>query len=106
MGASDLLIGAMAVHLAKIHGRDNFVLLTADRRMDAIFAKACPNLKENTAKRLGLLTASRNFGFGNWKPDIYPRVLNLQRAKLKDLEGKLGQWPLETKKIQGREPKA
>ena len=106
MGASDLLIGAMAVHLSKIHGKDNFLLLTADRRMDAIFSNACPALNANTAEKLGLKSAAKRFGFGKWSPDIYPRVLDLQRVKESKLKEYFGSWPLNVRKTRGEVPKA
>lgn len=106
MGASDLLIGAMAVHLSKIHGRENLLLLTADRRMNAIFANACPSTNLNTAEKLGLKNAAEKFGFGKWGPNIYPRVLDLQRANETQLKDYFGNWPLNTRKIPGRDPKA
>lgn len=106
MGASDLLIGAMAMHLTKTHGRDNVCLLTADRRMDAIFAKTCPGLAEGTARKLKLDKTSTKLGFGKWRPEIYPQVLDLQRCSNKRLKDFFGEWPLNTRKTRGRAPKA
>lgn len=106
MGASDLLIGAMAMHLARTHGRENVCLLTADRRMDAIFGRTCPALAEGTAEKLGLMKTSKKLGFGRWKPEIYPQVLDLQRAPIKRLKEFFGDWPLNTRKTRGRAPKA
>ena len=106
MGASDLLIGAMALHLTKIHGRDRVRLLTADRRMKAIFESACPGININTARSLGLLAKAKDLGFGAWSPDIYPGVIDLERSPDKELAEFFGGWPLATRKTRGRAPKA
>jgi len=106
MGASDLLVGSMALHLSRVHGRENVALITCDRRMSAIFDKACASLNPNTANRLGVTAASKEFGFGDWTAGMYPKVIDIARCKESDLRGFLGIWPLKTQKIRGREPKA
>jgi hypothetical protein len=106
MGASDLLIGAMGIHLAKIHGRERLRLLTTDRRMRAIFDQAPQQLAANTARYLGLPVAAEVLGFGEWAPDLYPRVLDLARCSDSDLNSFFGQWPLSTRKVRGRRPRA
>jgi hypothetical protein len=107
MGASDLLIGSMALHLVRVHGRDNVRLLTADRRMHAIFDRACSKqLKHGTAKKLGLIDKAKELGFGPWSGDLYPRVLDLERCSEKDLGEVFGTWPLNNRKTRGRDPKA
>lgn len=106
MGASDLLIGCMALHLARVHGKANVALLTTDRRMAAIFDKACSSLNPNTAQKLGLVEAAKTFGFGAWGPQIYPTVIDLDEWKDPQLVSWFGQWPLETRKGRNREPKA
>ena len=55
MGTFDLLIGAMALHFTKIHGPDNFALLTTDRRMQAIFDQTCRTLPASTRRRAAVL---------------------------------------------------
>ncbi len=106
MGASDLLIGSMAMHLARVHGRENVLLLSNDRRMSAIFGVAAPKLNSNTAVSLGLYSSSRKLGFGEWCPEIYPQVLDLARCKEADLVKHFSVWPLRTKKKRNHEPKA
>ena len=106
MGAFDLLVGAMAIHLAKVHGTDRFALLTCDRRMDAIFANACPNLNENTAAKLGLVDAAPELGFGEWSSTIYPNVIDLHRCDETELVDFFGTWPLKSRKVRNRAPKA
>jgi hypothetical protein len=106
MGASDLLVGAMAIHLSKIHGRERVALVTTDRRMEAIFSKACPKLPITTAKKLGLIQKAKELGFGTWEPSIYPHVIDLARCKDSLLIEWFGTWPLNTRKVRGRESKA
>ena len=105
MGAFDLLIGAMALHLKKVHGGEHFALLTGDRRMEAIFASACPNLNQNTAEKLGLVVQAKELGFREWAPEIYPRVVDLQRCTDSSLADFFGEWPLRTKWKPGHAPK-
>jgi hypothetical protein len=106
MGASDLLVGAMAMHLTRVHGRDRTLLITTDRRMEAIFSRVPATMNRNTVRELGLVDSARRFGFGPWTPDLYPRVLDLARCSLATLRAAFGRWPLETRKIRGREPRA
>lgn len=106
MGTSDLLIGAMAMHLARVHGRDNFALASNDRRMTAIFARAAPTLNRNTARQLGLIATCEELGFGPWGAEIHPQVLDFARSKESDLNAFFGKWPLITGKIRNRKPKA
>lgn len=106
MGASDLLIGSMALHLVRVHGRENVRLLTADRRMHAIFDRACSKLKLATAKKLGSVDKAKELGFGPWSGDLYPRVLDLERCSDRDLETFFGEWPVNDRKTRGKDPKA
>jgi hypothetical protein len=106
MGASDLLIGAMAIHLVKLHGRDNVRLLTADRRMKAIFEQAAPTVHPNTRRKMDLTKTAKELGFGAWSKDMYPRVLDLERCTKTELAGFFGNWPLTTRKTYGKTPKA
>lgn len=106
MGASDLLIGAMALHLAKVHGRDNIRLLTADRRMKAIFETAGPSVHPNTRRKMDLASKAKALGFGEWSPEMYPRVLDLERCSTTELSDFFGVWPLATRKLRGIAPKA
>jgi len=106
MGASDLLLGAISLHLVKIHGHNNVIVLTADARMGAIFSRACPELNPNTANKLNLTQRAEELTLGPWRPEIYPKVLDLQRCTVPELEGAFGFWPLKTRKTRGKRPKA
>ena len=98
MGAFDLLIGAMAMHLVRLHGREKVFLISTDRRMNAIFADVPSTLRQPTVRALGLDLASSQLGFGRWRPEIYPSVIDLARCKRKDLKMYFGDWPLKTRK--------
>lgn len=106
MGTDDLLIGGMALHLVKTHGKDNFAVIANDRRMVSVFSKTSPNLNRMTAINLGLTSKSRELGFGEWCSDIYPQVLDLARCKDSDLKTFFEIWPLPTGKLRNVDPKA
>lgn len=106
MGASDLLVGAMALHLTRLHGRAHAGLITTDRRMEAIFQRACGNLNENTARALRLPETAQRLGFGEWSGDLYPQVIDVGRCATSDLTDWFGAWPLPTGKLRNRVPKA
>lgn len=106
MGASDLLIGAMGMHMSKIHGHNNSTILTADRRMKAIFDDACRKLSKKKAHKLKLDKVSKELKFGEWNGKMYPNVIDLQRCKDSELIKFFGEWPLKTRKIRGKAPKA
>jgi hypothetical protein len=106
MGASDLLIGAMAMHLARVHGKEHFALISNDRRMEAIFSKAGPGLHRNTAAKLGLIAKCEELGFGPLCADVYPKVIDLARCRETVLESFFGHWPMATGKLRNRQPKA
>lgn len=106
MGPTDLLICAMALHLARLHGTENVALVSCDRRMKAIFSGAPKTLKKTTVGKLGLDARAKDLGFGEWSPTLYPRTLDPLRSTSKELELFFGAWPLDTKKISRKEPKA
>jgi len=106
MGGTDLLIGAMALHLVRLHGRENVALLTSDRRMEAIFERAPASLNAQTVERLGLQQTAKELGFGAWLASLYPKVLDLERCSRGALERFFGEWPLNTRRRRGREPRA
>lgn len=106
MGASDLLIGAMAMDLVRKHGGDMVALMTSDRRMHAIFDKTPSSLNPNTAKDLGLKDASIKLGYGPWSNKLYPRVIDLARCSDKELKEFFSNWPLVMRKMRNVKPKA
>lgn len=106
MGASDLLIGAMAMDLVRIHGQENVCLVSTDRRMNAIFSQVPQSLNQSTVESLGLDKTSQKFGFGKWDSSLYPNVLDLARCTDTDLSDALGKWPLQVRKKKGILPRA
>lgn len=106
MGTSDLLIGGMALHLSRVHGKENFALISNDRRMAAIFSKAGPKLNPVTAVNLGVTAKCKELGFGPLCGDIYPQVLDFARCPESTLEAFFGHWPLATGKLRNRVPRA
>jgi len=92
MQAADHCIIGMGIHLARMLGRDNFAIVTADHRLADILGRAT-SVKATTAGKLGLITTARELGL-NYGASIYPRVLNLAKAADGDLETFFGVWPL------------
>lgn len=92
MGAADHTIIGMGVQLSKIHGRNNFAIVTADNRLADILTKAT-SVNRNTAKRIGLVETASELGL-NYGPNIYPRVINLAKITKGDLATYFQAWPL------------
>ena len=97
MGAADHTVIGMGINLSRIHGRDNFAILTADHRLADILIRAT-SVRTNTAKKLGLLETASELGLAYGK-DIYPRVINIAKTTKKELKEFFGVWPLPTKAI-------
>lgn len=97
MGAVDHTIIGMGISLSRIHGRDNFAILTADHRLADILIRAT-FVPLNTAKKLGLPETANNLGLAYGK-DIYPRVINIAKATRKELKEFFRVWPLPTAPI-------
>jgi hypothetical protein len=97
MGAADHTIIGMGINLSRIHGRDNFAILTADHRLADILTRAT-SVTLNTAEKLGLLKTARKLGLEYGK-HIYPRAINLAKTTRKELKGFFGAWPLPLKPI-------
>jgi hypothetical protein len=92
-GTFDQLIVAMGIHLTKIHGPGNVVLITADNRLAKLVAKCCSPISASARKTLQLDDAEKLVGIP-FAPDSFPLVLNLDKAKTTELKATFGQWPL------------
>lgn len=92
-GTLDQLLIAMGVHLVKIHGPNNVVVVTADERLAMVIEKCRSQIKYDVKQKLGLVEAS-NFTGIPFQPDSFPIVLNLQKASDTQLRNVFGQWPL------------
>jgi len=97
MGAADHTVIGMGINLSRIHGRDNFAILTADHRLADILIRAT-SVPHNTAKKLGLLETAKELGIEYGKY-IYPRVINLAKITKKELKDFFGVWPLPTEPV-------
>ena len=97
MSAADHSIIGMGIHLSRIHGKDNFGILTADHRLADILIRAT-SVRLNTANKLGLLETARDLGLEYGK-EIYPRVINLAKTTKKELRDFFGTWPLHLKPL-------
>jgi hypothetical protein len=92
-GAFDQLIVAMGIHLTKIHGAGNVVVITADNRL-AKLIKKCRSRISDSARRTMQLSGAENLVGIPFCADSFPLVLNLDTAKDNDLEVVFGKWPL------------
>lgn len=97
MSAADHTIIGIGIYLSRIHGRDNFAILTADHRLADILTKAT-SIRKGTAGKLGLDNSAKQLGM-EFKPQIYPRVINLAKATKKELQDFFGLWPLPLKPV-------
>lgn len=92
MGAADHTIIGMGIQLSKIHGRDNFAIVTADNRLADILTKAT-SVNRNTAKRIGLIETANELDL-DYGPNIYPDVINLAKITKGELAAFFQAWPL------------
>jgi rRNA-processing protein FCF1 len=92
-GTFDELIIAMAIHLVKIHGRGNVIVITSDDRLARIIAKCRSGIPDSIYRRLKLKEAS-DFTGVPFRPDSFPVVLNLKEATKTQLRRVFGRWPL------------
>lgn len=104
MSATDHLVVAMGIVLARLHGQASVVVFTGDRRMaDAV--QRATKLKRTTVDSMRLAARAEELGY-EWGHQLFPRVINLVEAKDQELELSLGRWPLPTKAPRGSEPRA
>ncbi len=92
MSTFDHLIIAMGIEMVKLRGRGNVLLVTADRRLGHILTRAA-RIKPKSAAKCGLLKVARDIGL-EWKPEIYPEVVNLATSRDAVLAECFGEWPL------------
>jgi hypothetical protein len=92
-GTFDQLIVAMGIHLTKIHGPGNVVIITADHRLSKVVERCRKSVSDSARKRLHL-DAVQDFVGIPFKPESFPLVLNLPTAKNRDFVKVFGKWPL------------
>ena len=91
-GAFDQLIVAMGIHLTKIHGAGNVVVITADNRLAKLIKKCRSNISDSARRAMQLEKAEKLVGIP-FQADSFPLVLNLDTVKGKTLSDVFGQWP-------------
>jgi len=91
-GAFDQLIVAMGIHLTKIHGSGNVVVITADNRLAKLIKKCRSNISDSARRAMQLEKAEKLVGIP-FQADSFPLVLNLDTVKGKTLSNVFGQWP-------------
>jgi hypothetical protein len=104
MGAIDHLVLAMGVSLCRLNGHDAVAILTSDARMSRAVRRA-KSLSASQTAALNLLGRASELGY-RWRPEIYPRVIDLQRMPDLALRDLFGAWPLLTRSPHGIEPRA
>lgn len=92
-GAFDQLIAAMGIHLTKIHGAGNVVVITADNRLAKLIRKCRSPISATARKTMKIADAERFVGIP-FVADSFPLVLDLATAKDRDLKAVFGEWPL------------
>jgi hypothetical protein len=92
-GTFDQLIVAMGIHLTKIHGTGNVVVITADYRLSKLIQKCRSNISDSARKSMQLDEAEKLVGIP-FESGSFPLVLNLDTAKEKGLKSVFGKWPL------------
>jgi hypothetical protein len=92
-GTFDQLIAAMGIHLTKIHGAGNVVVVTADNRLAKLIRKCRSPISATARKTMKIADAERFVGIP-FQADSFPLVLDLATAKDRDLQAVFGEWPL------------
>lgn len=91
-GTFDHLVISMGIHLAHIHGPENVVIVTADRRLTQVLAKCRAGLKASVIRKLQLDRAEELTGRA-FKPSSFPRSANLLTDSDAELREVFGRWP-------------
>lgn len=95
-GTFDQLLIAMGLHLVKLHGVGNVVIVTADDRLARVVGKCREQLKPATKQKLRLPDAAKLTGI-QFQPESFPSVLNLKTATKTQLKEVFGEWPMTIK---------
>jgi hypothetical protein len=95
-GTLDQLIITMGIHLARIHGSENVVVITTDERICKIIEKCRSPIGLSARNHLKLREASEFTGIP-FRAASFPRVINLKNATKQQLRDVFGEWPLPVK---------
>ncbi|MBN1916971.1 MAG: hypothetical protein JW889_03595 [Verrucomicrobia bacterium] len=96
-GAFDQLIVAMGIHLTKIHGPGNVVIITADHRLSKVVERCRKLVSASAWKKLHLDEVERFVGIP-FTPESFPLVLHLPTATRTTYTEVFGTWPLPQNK--------
>lgn len=98
-GTFDQLIISMGVQLAKIHGRENVCILTADYRLAKIVEKCRSNIRATTLSKMKISIAEKVCSV-KFSKELFPNYINLGRKQIKEDEIKdfFGAYPLNIKR--------
>jgi hypothetical protein len=96
MQAADHLLVGMGIVLTRMHGRENFAILSDDDRMARAVNRA-RSIGRAPAAALRLPARAAELGY-TWGPDIYPRILQPGQATIGELRNAFGEWPLPGRK--------
>lgn len=94
MSTLDHLLVSMGIQLAKVHGQDNVVVISADRRLCDVLKKCRAGLRSRVIGRLKLRIAKEVTG-KDYSPDLYPQVIDLATATNAELVAVLPGWPFQ-----------
>jgi len=97
-GTFDHLVIAMGVHLAKIHGSQNVVVVSSDSRLTDVLAKCKSGIPATTVKKLKLDRCEELTGVA-FAPESFPGHVNLKDATVGEIRSVFGEWPLPVGKM-------
>ncbi len=98
MGTFDHLIIAMGLHLVRIHGRENVLIVSADDRLTKVLSKCKTKIPSATIRKLKLDSAQKLTGIP-FSPESFPNHVNFTSATNKELKVAFGCWPLPPGKV-------
>jgi hypothetical protein len=98
MSTLDHLLVSMGIQLAKVHGQDRVVVVSADRRLCDVLKKCRSGLRSRVINRLKLRIAREVTG-RDYSPNLYPQVINLATATKAELTAALPGWPFPAVRV-------
>jgi hypothetical protein len=98
MSTLDHLLVSMGIQLAKVHGQDRVIVVSADRRLCDVIKKCRAGLRSRVIDRLKLRIAREVTG-RDYSPELYPEVVDLATATKTDLADALPGWPFPETRV-------
>ena len=96
-GTLDQLIIGMGMHLTRIHGANNVVIVTADDRIEQIIKRCRDGIGYGVNRKLKLSEAAEFTGIP-FRPESFPLVINPKSTSKTQWNKIFGEWPLPLKK--------